>query len=286
MNDLNAQQIVLLTLLVSFVTSIATGITTVSLLEQAPEPVTQTINRVVEKTVERVVEVEGKNETRVEKVVETVVVSVDDLTVEAVSENSASIVRIYSKTGDLKQFSGIGVITSSDFEIITDSVNINNGTEYVGVFPNEEEIALEILLNESNNIFAKLKITGEVIPKNTKVAGFGDSSKLQLGQSVIALTGKDSNTVSTGIITALNIETLSETVEGQEEPVETKILQSIDTSVDSSKIVVGSVLLNLNGEIIGFSSGSGQTLFRTTNEIKDFISIEVVNSEENTESSE
>ena len=52
--NLNTQQIVLLCLLVSFVTSIATGITVVSLMQQVPEPVTQTINRVIEKTVETV----------------------------------------------------------------------------------------------------------------------------------------------------------------------------------------------------------------------------------------
>ena len=37
MEHLNKQQLILLTLLISFVTSIATGIVTVSLMDQAPQ---------------------------------------------------------------------------------------------------------------------------------------------------------------------------------------------------------------------------------------------------------
>ena len=48
MESLTKTQIVLLVLLVSFVTSLATGIVTVTLVNQAPQPVTHTINKVVE----------------------------------------------------------------------------------------------------------------------------------------------------------------------------------------------------------------------------------------------
>ena len=57
MENLNKQQLVLLTILVSFVTSIATGITTVSLLDHTAPSINQTINRVVEKTIETVIPV-------------------------------------------------------------------------------------------------------------------------------------------------------------------------------------------------------------------------------------
>ena len=51
MEKLNKSQIVLLTLLVSFVTLIATGVVTVSLMDQAPPAIAQTVNRIVERTV-------------------------------------------------------------------------------------------------------------------------------------------------------------------------------------------------------------------------------------------
>ncbi len=54
--DLNKTQLLLLTILVNFVTAIATAVMTVSLLDQAPPTVTQTVNRIVERTVETAAE--------------------------------------------------------------------------------------------------------------------------------------------------------------------------------------------------------------------------------------
>ena len=89
--NLNTQQLVLLCLLVAFVTSIATGITVVSLMDQGQTPVTQTVNRIVERTIERVVEPEEDNENKTvvttpERIIETVVVNQEDLTIDAVQK--------------------------------------------------------------------------------------------------------------------------------------------------------------------------------------------------------
>jgi len=53
--DLNRSQLILLALLLSFVTSLATGITTVTLMQQAPDSVTIPITKVVRETVEKIV---------------------------------------------------------------------------------------------------------------------------------------------------------------------------------------------------------------------------------------
>jgi hypothetical protein len=59
LNDLNKSQLILLAILLSFVTSIATGITTVTLMQQAPASITVPINRVVKETVEKIVPAES-----------------------------------------------------------------------------------------------------------------------------------------------------------------------------------------------------------------------------------
>src|SRR3989338_6676556 len=51
MENLTKTQLILLVLLVSFVTSLVTGIVSVTLVNQAPAQVTQTINRVIEKVI-------------------------------------------------------------------------------------------------------------------------------------------------------------------------------------------------------------------------------------------
>ena len=265
MDNLNAQQIVLLTLLVSFVTSIATGITTVALLEQTPEPVTQTINRIVEKTVERVVsEPAPDNSKPAEKEIVTVVVKEEDLTIEAVEKNSKSLMRIYEKSGDFKTFVALGVIVSANGEVVTDTNKVVKGVNYVGVYAGGE-FPLDVTLKEADKIFAILAPEQKDL-KDFSVVNFTDSSNMKLGQSVISLSGASENTVSTGIITNL--------------AKEAEVLKKIVTSVNSSNVLVGSIILNLKGEVVGIKVASlaDETgSFVPANLIKEFLASRVTN---------
>ena len=130
---LTKMQIVLLTLLVSFVTSIATGIVTVTLMDQAPPAITQTLNRVVERTVERVVPDESNQGASVITKETTVVVKEEDLITDSINKNSKSVVRIRSvaEEGVEGSLVGIGAIVSRNGMIVTDPSVIKNGSKYV-----------------------------------------------------------------------------------------------------------------------------------------------------------
>ncbi len=257
MNDLNAQQIVLLTLLVSFVTSIATGIVTVSLLEQASKPVTQTINRIVEKTVERVVtEPSPENTKPTEKEVVTVVVKEEDLTIEAVKKNSGSLVRLFEKAGDLKQFVALGIVINGQGEFIVDSSKISSRADYVAVYSNGE---FEVKTSYKPNGAAFVVLAPQAAEGVTGFdsAIFGDSSGLQLGQTVIAIGGQNSASVSTGIVT--QVEKTAETI------------SSIDTSITSTG-VAGTMFVTLKGDIVGIGmSAVGPSAFTPSTVVKEFL---------------
>jgi hypothetical protein len=88
---LSKSQLVLLTILVNFVTSVATGVLTVSLLDYAPPYVTQTVNRVVNHTIETVAQAAPS----VASVSATPAPSNQDLVTAAIGAAAARLVGLY-----------------------------------------------------------------------------------------------------------------------------------------------------------------------------------------------
>ena len=118
--ELSKSQIVLLTLLVSFVTSIATGIVTVSLMDQAPPAITQSVDRIIERTVERVV----PGQAAAVVTTKTVIVKESDLISQAVEKVAPSVVRLYAGTSTESTFLGFGVVINEAGTIIGDVSSI------------------------------------------------------------------------------------------------------------------------------------------------------------------
>lgn len=250
MEHLTKAQIVLLTLFTSFVASMATGIVVVTLMEQSPEPVTQTINNIVERTIEKI------TPTIIEKPGKQVVIKDEDLLVDAIDRNIKSIVafRTVGQEGDAFG-AGVGTIVSSDGLVITDKNNFGQGvltTSIDGV-----QYALQVLSDESGNTLGIGRLT-PVLATTTPVftpVTLGKTSNLRLGQTTIVIGGRDGKTITTGLINNLGMRTVID----KDTKVETKVLDNIGVSSRFSGASNGAPIITLSGEIIGFLSVNENT---------------------------
>ncbi|MBU1557904.1 S1C family serine protease [Patescibacteria group bacterium] len=264
---LNKSQTILLTLLVSFVTSIATGIVTVTLMDQAPPAMTQTIHRVVEKTVETVT---PKEQTA--SVSQVVVVREESKIADVVAKNENSFVRIYQNG----IFSGLGIFVDKRGILVTDRANILEDLDYA-VSVGGKIMDVSILGVDSGKRIAYLKIVDEggIIFKSVfDTVSIADADSLKLGQSIIVLGGVESTEVLTGIVSGLvrdnglsDLETASTTTEKIDE--KEIFVSSIKTNIPVSGIIGGSPLLNLKGDVVGININPGDNSFIPINFIKE-----------------
>jgi S1-C subfamily serine protease len=259
MNELNKNQLILLTLLVSFVTSIGTGIITVALLQEAPSGVTQVINRVVERTIEQVTPAGNTGGAVVKDKQVTVVVKEEDQVIGAISKNAKSILRIRDNAliDGVSVFYGMGILVNKDGTVISGSRDsANTATTYLATFPDGSSYTMKYIGGEKGISVFKIAIDPRT-PLNSEPATLS-SAVPQLGQSAITLDGTDKNTVSIGRITGI-----ADTAEGS------KDLGFIETDILSKAKTIGGPLLNLSGEIIGI-----RTSFNDENQ--SFISASVM----------
>ncbi len=241
MEDLTKNQLVLLTLLISFVTSIATGIITFSLLQEAPPFVTQTINRVVEKTIETVVS-ENKDNTISEVREVTIVVKEEDRIIDAISKNTNSSVKIQDVSGLVY---GVGTIISPSGLIVSSTRDIfNENGRYKATMSDKTEIGLRHLGQSSDKTAVFFKVVTEKDVAFNGVSVDLSSTEVKLGQSVITLEGESHSTVSIGRVSAFLYS----------DPADTTTKYGLETDIIHKYLVVGSPLFNLSGELVGIRS--------------------------------
>lgn len=254
--ELTKSQIVLLTLLVSFVTSIATGIVTVSLMDQAPPAITQTINRVVERTVERVVPEETQQATVV-TTEKTVVVKESDLIAQAVSRAEMSFVRVYSVTGEKRTPVAVGAAVSPTLAITDPSALAASGTYEVETTDGavyEVEIEGELTSGKP----ALLSIIPNEDEERPAVSGAIMHSGIpKLGQTIVALTGFESLSVHNGIVSELGKPAEATESASTTEATPPPPIRTFTTSISSSSLLPGSIIVNTDGSIVGMHIGTG-----------------------------
>lgn len=245
LEDLTKAQIVLLVLLVSFVTSIATGIVTVSLLAQAPPAITQTVNRIVERTIETVVPGENQ-QASVITTETTVVVKEDDLITESIQSAFSRVGRIHEGTATSSAAIALGTLVSgglvvTDLSLVSERhmISFPSGSFLYSVQHRYPSVGIAVLAP----VEARPEASGLRV---------GDTASLKLGQTAIALFGVHTSRVSINSFSALS--RLAEVKLGED----TIAVRMLDTTPDAA-LTPGSPLINIFGELIGISTSVSRT---------------------------
>ncbi len=246
---LSKSQIVLLTLLVSFVTSIATGIVTVSLMDQAPPVIAQTVNRVIEHTIETVVAsstpVKSQAAASVVTHEKTVVVNESELISGAVVKIEPSVVHLYTTREENPVLLGIGVIIDGAGIIVTDADAMGERSDVSVALPDGTRVRGFVIRRDADN--GMVFIQGATTTA-TKAVSYAPAriaaSQAVLGQSVVAISGRTTTRIAPGVITAL---------------VPVGGGRIIDTNISADAILDGSPLINSEGSLVGVSTSASRT---------------------------
>lgn len=229
--DLNKAQLILLTILISFIVSIATGITAVSLMQQAPQSVAVPINRVVQQTIEKIVP--GSTKT------ETVVVKEEDLVVDAIAKNKTALFSVskmgYDSLGGYSEIpAGFGFAISSDGTVVADATMVPGGETY---FLKNDSGKFKADFVSTENGFSLLK-AGDPVNSTDKlsytVPAFGNIADMKAGQKIISLGNEVSSFLYDG---------------------------NPDISLASAKSNAGGMLIDLDGNVLGMVSADSQSNF-------------------------
>ncbi|HVW82399.1 MAG TPA: hypothetical protein VHC68_00385 [Candidatus Paceibacterota bacterium] len=227
LEELSKPQLILLTILVNFVTSVATGILTVSLLDQAPPVVTRTVNQIVDHTIETVA---AAAPVVAPPAVSAPAPSTEDLVTSALAAAQQRTVSIYPASGTTSPAIAVGTYLPASRAVAT--------------------AALDALPAQAIIVFAG----GTTSPASLAhegggiaIYGFGDSAELpaapvpalvspdtlKLGETVLAIDTDGS--AATGIVSSVGKSAIGTTLGG---------------------IGTGVAAVDLSGNIVGLASGA------------------------------
>lgn len=157
--------------------------------------------------------------------------------------------------GRVKLGGGSGFIVSSDGVVLTNKHVIMDADATYAVIDSEgKHYSVRILARDPVQDVAILKIDPPAGGKTWPTVALGDSQKLMLGQTVIAIgnaLGEFQSTVSTGIVSGLS-RFITAVTDTQGTMARLRGLIQTDAAINPGNS--GGPLLNLNGEVIGINA--------------------------------
>lgn len=260
--QLNKTQLILLTLLVSFVTSTATGIVTASIMQEAPPAITQTVNRVVERTVEKVVPGQAATVAVPVTKTETIVVKESEAIARGVARISPSVIRVYTASADAPTFLSLGAVISSNGSIALDESAIGERPEAIVEVGSGVRVRAFVTSRDSVSGVAFLSVAtstidGKPVPAWKPIAL--SSQRPVLGQTIVSLSGKTALRLGQGILAST--ESLGEGG-----------AQLLETDIAASLVMTGGLLIDTDGGVLGMSTGvsraAGEGVFVSADVLK------------------
>ena len=175
-------------------------------------------------------------------------------TLEEQSDLKKGINNIYEATVYIEVSNSRGIIASGsgfvykDGYILTNYHVIENGTNYKIIMSDNSEIEAKYVNGDEYYDIAVLKIEG----KSKKIATLGDSSSIELGDTVFTVgapLGKEyKGTITKGIVSGTNRMVSVELSSG------TYLMEVIQTDASINSGNSGGPICNINGDVIGITS--------------------------------
>lgn len=225
--DLNKTQLLLLTILVNFVTAIATSVLAVSLLDQAPPTVTQTINHIVERTVESAVQTTPLPGIVTKQT--TVVIKDEDLLSAAIAANAARTVYVYKgSTGTTTPALATATYLPKARAVVTVTAP-GLPQEALIVFPGE--VGVPASISRAGATFTIYGFADSAQLPNSPSPDLVKSTSLKQGQTAVGITRDGSAT--------------------------TAIISKVDESgvhTNLAGVPAGAAVVNISGDLIGLAT--------------------------------
>lgn len=227
--DLSKSQLLLLMVLVNFIVSIATGVLTVSLLDQSSPTVTRTINQLVERTVETV-----GAQSPIPIVVEPakptpVVPSEEEKLTAAISAAAQRTVSVHIRSTSTPAVA-VGVYFPKS-RIVATTMRPSLPKEALIAFANGQ--TAQASLSRSTDDIAVYGFADDAALPSVPSAGRIPAAELKAGQTVIAITGD--RAAATGIISKVDTSGIYTTL---------------------PLVPAGAAAVNIAGDVVGLSSGT------------------------------
>lgn len=226
--DLSKTQLLLLTILVNFITAIATAVMTVSLLNQAPPTVMQTVNRIVERTVETAQQtplpaIPGI----VAPAKETVVIRDEDLLTGAIRADASRRVTIH-KGATTTPAIAVGTFLPDKRAVVTATMQ---GLPKEATIVFADGTSAEASLSRSGATLTIFGFADDTVLPKVATPDLIPAASLSQGQTLVSLT-REGAAVS-GIISIVGAEGIRANVTG---------------------VPAGAAAVNISGDLIGIAT--------------------------------